>query len=656
MLSSLSRTREFLMAKPWELPPPTSMMPGGICLEDADYEDCPGRAQPADVASANAPAPASADAFADPAAAVPLDDAPPDGAALPAAELAHPLGSPAKKRRSPPEVLIIVQPTPKKQQHHPYNVQIQLLSRGRTVSSTGSNAHSDSGHSDARSRSGSVNSLQRPDVLVRSMSTSSNRSGNSGISDVSTGSGSGAPRRSIPLYNLDFHHIRATTILDAGTDQQVARFTRRGVDISDVGVLQPHEVVQQTRAIPGTPATATGISTAPRAASSEALVPPTHSAALEHGAGPAPAAGTAKGATKDDEPESILRHKFFRRIKHLGNQFRANSDEHGVDSLRSRLTRSASTRSANQLRHTSSSATLPIDPTYANGTPPPSVPSVQQVVHAAIPQLVPGAGTAQGKITESYIWELKRLTRNDAATAEPVHGAADHAAERASADETSQQEMHNPLLARIWEQFNVNGRRGLPVRHPQPHTIHVYFEWVRDSSMGHGTTQHPLGSALHAAPGPLSSGSSAAVSPAGSPELAPMPDARISPEARTSQDAVWPPGRTGNAPPAPGEHRSASRTSSEISSEYAYSSWTCFLVLDKDTRIPLGHLDPAPHHPHLVCQIKLPSPLPDLRHSGLGSDARGFSREELRDIVVVTSVHLVVRESLGSLQNVAGKH
>ena len=74
--------------------------------------------------------------------------------------------------------------------------------------------------------------------------------------------------------------------------------------------------------------------------------------------------------------------------------------------------------------------------------------------------------------------------------------------------------------------------------------------------------------------------------------------------------------------------------------------WTCSIVLDGTTRIPIGRLIPAPQHPLVVCELLLPSPLPDLRYSALGADGGGFSREELRDIVSVTAIHLVTRESM----------
>ena len=77
--------------------------------------------------------------------------------------------------------------------------------------------------------------------------------------------------------------------------------------------------------------------------------------------------------------------------------------------------------------------------------------------------------------------------------------------------------------------------------------------------------------------------------------------------------------------------------------------WTCYLVLNGDARIPIGRLVPAPYHRSIACELQLPSPLPSLRCVPLGVDRKGFSREELRDIVATTALHLTIRENLGSV-------
>ncbi|KAE8271286.1 hypothetical protein A4X09_0g1031 [Tilletia walkeri] len=83
--------------------------------------------------------------------------------------------------------------------------------------------------------------------------------------------------------------------------------------------------------------------------------------------------------------------------------------------------------------------------------------------------------------------------------------------------------------------------------------------------------------------------------------------------------------------------------------------WTCHLVLGPGVRIPLGTLVPAPHHPKILGQLAVPYPLPDLSMCGVGPLARGITREELKDVVSVTAMHLVVREGFGGIGKVPGR-
>lgn len=86
--------------------------------------------------------------------------------------------------------------------------------------------------------------------------------------------------------------------------------------------------------------------------------------------------------------------------------------------------------------------------------------------------------------------------------------------------------------------------------------------------------------------------------------------------------------------------------------EDSETPWSCHLVLGASTRIPIGTLSPAPHHPKLVAQLAVPFPLPDLSQTGLGADGAGLTREEIKDVICVTCLHLVIRESFGGLGRV----
>ena len=510
-----------------------------------------------------------------------------------------------RARAAPPEELIIVQPSLKKQHYHPYNLQIQLLSRSRT----GSNPSSELGHGGGRSRSNSGSSTTPVADLRRSNSSSSSRSG---ASDMSSSSNGASARRAIALYNLDYHHIRTTHIVDAGTDQNVAKFTRKGVEIEGFGLLQPQEMLYTA-----------GRRTPPHAALAQV-----HADAHEDARGSSESLGVSddavdKAVLSTGEPNKVLRSKFFSRLRKFGSQLRSTGvgeEPTGLKRAQSMRTvpRNAGPSTMEPLRRTDSHDAL--TPTAVS----PTAPTHASAMHShSIPQLVPGAGVAHGKTTRAYVWEVKRWARDEelGTAATPAHADT------------------NPILTRIWRQFNDHARQGHGIAAPPAHTIRPTFEWVRDSG---GTT-----------------------SPKATNSPLPTPDNEVVPRTTpTSPDSL-------RAPPLPPiEERSVSRSrggrspspatspsrhgwgcgATESDTELQYCSWTCFLGLDEATRIPIGQLRPAPHHPLVVCHLSLPSPLPDLRNTGIGQDGHGFSREELRDIVVVTSVHLVIRESLGSLQ------
>lgn len=95
--------------------------------------------------------------------------------------------------------------------------------------------------------------------------------------------------------------------------------------------------------------------------------------------------------------------------------------------------------------------------------------------------------------------------------------------------------------------------------------------------------------------------------------------------------------------------RSENDEDSDSDPEDSETPWSCHLVMSSSVKIPIGTLSPAPHHPKLVAQLAVPFPLPDLSASGIGQDEAGLTREELKDIISVTCLHLVVRESFGGL-------
>ncbi|PKI82996.1 hypothetical protein MVES1_003186 [Malassezia vespertilionis] len=477
----------------------------------------------------------------------------------------------ARAKPARPEVLIVVQPSLKKQQQHPYNLQIQLLSpsvHANASAGAGEQKQAESGGSQSNSHAGTSENGRS---CSRTNSISSSKSGHSGISDISLNSGGHSSRRTIPLYTLDFHSIRASHMVDAGTDQQVAKFSRRGIEIADFGVLQPVEIVYMDRG-----------QKMSRAVTSEDELHTDH--------GQESSSEMAHGAHEGDEHRKKLRVKFIRGIRRFGDHLRQHNEHVRQDE--------------DHVAQTSSLSSIPLDRSgtldqaaaenYAKQNRPAS---------HIVSHLSPGAGVAHGKLTTAYHWKIKRLDRRvdteklmQINVPKPLLDTAVSMNGGELDEEVLKHLVSHLILTNVWTHFNVHNRMGAAVKHLDPHTINPHFEWVRDVE---------------------------------------LPDAEEDTNDVRLRDTST-------------KVRSASADLGD-SDRFSYASWTCYIVLDTDTRIPIGQLKPAPHHPLVVCQLALPNPLPDLRFSGIGIDSLGFSREELRDIVVVTATHLAIRESLGSL-------
>ncbi|KAJ7483202.1 hypothetical protein FB451DRAFT_101833 [Mycena latifolia] len=65
---------------------------------------------------------------------------------------------------------------------------------------------------------------------------------NTSAATTPTTSTTGSRRMIVPLYNLQAHNVMANIIVDAGTDAKVTRFTKLGIEVLDLAVLEPVEV------------------------------------------------------------------------------------------------------------------------------------------------------------------------------------------------------------------------------------------------------------------------------------------------------------------------------------------------------------------------------------------------------------------------------
>ncbi|KAJ4480868.1 hypothetical protein J3R30DRAFT_3288072 [Lentinula aciculospora] len=164
-----------------------------------------------------------------------------------------------KKEKGANETFIFVRPPPAKS-NHPLNLQVQLVPpNSQTPGVTGSSTTTPRQSLDdtelavapnsPTSNTAGLNTDGEP--LARTSTTQSSRSevstySSSGYTSTasfsSVGSTTSGRRMIIPLYNLQAHNVMTNTIVDAGTDAKIARFTRKGLEMIDLAVMEVVEV------------------------------------------------------------------------------------------------------------------------------------------------------------------------------------------------------------------------------------------------------------------------------------------------------------------------------------------------------------------------------------------------------------------------------
>ncbi|KDQ08947.1 hypothetical protein BOTBODRAFT_179421 [Botryobasidium botryosum FD-172 SS1] len=173
----------------------------------------------------------------------------------------------ARKKKEKPisETIIAVRPPPSKS-NHPLNIQLQLVppkpNRDRIAKRRSSefSYHGDAPDHPEFSPNVPTSALpQQPEEIYRTVSSRSTQSEASMYSSpslvgsvssfASSGTASSGARRIIPLYNLSAHNVMTNTITDAGTDAKVAKFLKRGLEMIGLGILEPIEVSISLEAI-----------------------------------------------------------------------------------------------------------------------------------------------------------------------------------------------------------------------------------------------------------------------------------------------------------------------------------------------------------------------------------------------------------------------
>ncbi|GAA5933873.1 hypothetical protein JCM3775_000311 [Rhodotorula graminis] len=108
------------------------------------------------------------------------------------------------------------------------------------------------GRRSPRSRSPSISSTRTGTSRDSTYTDGTSASGRSGSASTGGGGGGGAggKRRIVPLLALEYHTLLPTTVNDAGTGQRVARFHRRGIELTGLTMLDPTYLASTTSPSP----------------------------------------------------------------------------------------------------------------------------------------------------------------------------------------------------------------------------------------------------------------------------------------------------------------------------------------------------------------------------------------------------------------------
>ncbi|KAK7055535.1 hypothetical protein R3P38DRAFT_1359721 [Favolaschia claudopus] len=615
-----------------------------------------------------------------------------------------------KKDKGANETFIFVRPPPAKS-NHPLNLQVQLVppnSKGPSGLTSASRQSLDLSASAPVTPSNSAPSTpvdaspneayQSGAPLARTESNRSTASSTySSTSTTSTSSTTSSRRMIVPLYNLQAHNVMTNIIVDAGTDAKIARFTKRGIELLDLAVLEPVEVypgsgtenmpvagtsgfsnrtvggrpsmsvMKDNLAVPGAnnngssrPGTPDPTSSQASLASSSAHSHPDPSILghhEEHEAPPAVVVGTPQA-----------KRKLF------GNLFK-RKDAGGLESLSSSP---MATPMISHVRARSSGGPRPASPSQAN------------------PRM--SIGSAHRSSVD--------LTADEAVVPPPVAGRQPILGLLASVSSPVHPPKGRPALyvwvVKRWLKGEGGGllsvAKGM-VRGQQEHDltsqVEVRFEWKR----GKAKRRKDKGDAAEA--GSVSSRRQASTGVA-------TPQKRLSIHAISRQSsfsttAASEEGYLDASARRRSLHQPDEDSGDESDPEDSETPWTCTVkvrrlgaqqhpsrapshhsvggrdTLDEERptgkkevlRIKVATLSPTPHHPKVVAMLKVPFPLPDIdiermvvrkRDPGHGAPPTAnpghglqISAEEIKDVVCSTGLWLVVREGFGGIGKVSRK-
>ncbi|GAA5840482.1 hypothetical protein JCM11251_007598, partial [Rhodosporidiobolus azoricus] len=534
----------------------------------------------------------------------------------------------------PPDLCVLVRPPPSLGSH-PLNLQVQLLvptntSRaggrpaslastatagtsgarsldavaGASVSRDGLVAGEEMALSNGGEHEGAETTLSRsrsPSVssMHSSRSTRSNRSATSaasyadseGAGSVGGGGGTGGRRRKVtPLLNLEYHSVLPTVVTDAGTDARVARFHKRGVELTGLGVFDPIELSSlYPSPFPSTSTSPPGTTTHVRTASNASTATATASHPLQ-------ASPLAQGG-------------FLTRFKKLG--FSSPSAPSAAGSALSPFPSASSA---------SSSPDAPL---------PGSLPLIRT---PSSPSTSPSRDPSSAPREEGYAFIPRRWTREDLSSSSSSGvGGAPRGIEGGWRIEWARPGRRGSKAS-----TGSGGRRARAGTVTSTEELRAEVEGRGEAGAQEEEEDEEIDAEDDDRPWvctlvyPLSSPSN--------PLATLSPPTAASPRVSTSSSRG----------PSTSTSRSSSPSPPPSSSTAVPAPAPAAPTLRK---LNLATLRPHPHHPTLISTLLLPPSLPSLP-LGTFSPSHGslsLSPEELRDLAMVTATWVAVREGLGGL-------
>ncbi|CAK5277464.1 unnamed protein product [Mycena citricolor] len=591
-----------------------------------------------------------------------------------------------KKDKNPNETFIFVRPPPAKS-NHPLNLQVQLIppnTRGPSGLTSASRQSLDLGGSEPSSVADASprSSYDAGTSLSRSPSNRSIASSTlSSASTTSLSSTASSRRMIVPLYNLQAHNVMTNTIVDAGTDAKIARFSKRGIEMLELAIMEPIEVYSDAGARgAGSVISARTVGHKPSFMSnSGGLLPPGHSAhrsssrpstpelpsssqaSLVSSSAHSQASSAMPGPISDTPtPTAQKRHIFGKLFKRKEG---SDKDDGSATPTRRSRTRSVSPSPGVTVSNTPV-AIAPIRPSidlaYDDSPSSQQIQAARAPVLGVVPILSAPVHPPKGR-PGLYVWVVRKWLK--------VEGSG--------------------LLSMA--KGMVKGQYGHETDIVSE--VEVRFEWKRGKPKKRvNKEKNPAGEA---------SGARQQTSTFNKDSIGSSASKRLSLNviSRQSSFSTTAASEDGHAVRDSSERRQSlalnqddrpEDSGDESDPEDSETPWTCTLKVRRTGRSPsnantelprkekeglrikVGTLSPTPHHPKVVGMLKVPFPLPDVdvellavrkREAGQGSLSAALkpgqglllTAEEIKDVICSTGLWLVVRESFGGVGKVSRK-